>query len=1071
MLHHSGMSCLRLLSGTAAIIAVATPCIASAEEYRFNIPAQSVSSALQTFSKQSGYRLLFPSRSVSDLRSRSLTGTLSAEDALHQLLADTPLRIGSIRGKVVALTARKSAPVATSHFLPAKPVKLAALQSGMGMLGSTAGAQSITSASDQPSEEPSPEVITVTGSRVVRDGYESPTPVSVIGADEIATSATPNIADYVNTLPALSGSSTPRTTTNQVGAGRQGINAMNLRGIGEVRTLTLLDGRRVGGMVNNGVVDVSELPQQLISRVDVVTGGASASYGSDALSGVVNFILDTKFTGFKGEVSGGVTTYGDNQNWKVALSYGTSFADDRGHFLLSGEASHEDGIYDPSNRPWTEAGWAYINNPAYTATNGQPRVLLRSQVALGTATLGGAIACSATSACASLRGIAFGPGGTMYNLVYGPVVSDPIMAGGTMGDNNLRKGVDNSMLPEQNRRNLFGRLSYDVADDWNVFAEGMWSHLDTDTRYYYGGFANNLTVRADNAYMPAALASRMTALGLTSVPFGTMKGDNGASGAHAEHGYFRGVAGVDGKFNALGSQWTLNGYYEYARATLRNTATSATLLPNFMRAIDAVRAPNGSVVCRSTLTNPNDGCVPYNLFGTGVNSQAAIDYVTGDPYRRDVYKQNVFSINVAGEPFDIWAGPVSIAFGAEHRTESASGYADAITTASPGNWDTTGGLPTVGSYKVSDAYFETVVPLARDVAWAKSLNLNAAVRAVKYDTGTFGTWKIGAEYTPFNGLRVRGVVSRDVREANLADRYAGVFQAQSSFQDPNNNGASTTARSLASGNPNLDPEIGKTYSAGVVLQPAFLPGFNASIDYYKVDVTGAIGSLTIQQIVNLCYAGNSDACGLIIATPGATNQYDVLIRPLNLASESTKGLDFEASYRFNMDDVLPKAGGAVTIRALATHYISYTVDSGLPGSIVTERAGTVNLPDWRYAFSVNYDNGPLSLTGMARGITGGVISNEYVECTTGCPTSTANNPTYDSIHVPGATYFDVAATLRFGEDRQYELFFNVRNLTNKDPAIVAAGPTGYGSWTNNPISAGQYDTLGRVFRAGFRFKM
>lgn len=941
------------------------------------------------------------------------------------------------------------------------------------LTGGALSAQSLATAGEQSDDEPAEE-ITITGSRVVRDGYESPTPVSVVNAAEIARSATPNVADFVNTIPAVSGSATPRTTVTQVGAGRQGVNSLNLRGIGQTRTLTLLDGRRVGGMLNDGTVDISELPQQLVSRVDIVTGGASASYGSDALSGVVNFVLDTKFTGFKGEVSGGVTTYGDNRNWTIGMSYGAGFADGRGHILLSGEVSHEDGIYDPSNRPWTKDGWAFINNPAYTATNGQPRVLLRSQVALSTATLGGAIACSATSACSSLRGIAFGPGGAMYNLVFGPIVSDPIMAGGTMGDNNLRNGVDNSLVPEQNRRNLFGRLSYEVADDWTVFAEGMVSHLDTDTRYYYGGFSNTLTVKADNAYMPAALAARMTALGLTSVPFGTMKGDIGASGAHAEHGYARGVVGLDGKFNAFSTQWTVNAYYQYARATLWNMATNATLLPNWNKAIDAVRAPNGSIVCRSTLTNPADGCVPFNLFGTGVNSQAQIDYVTGDPYRRDVYKQNVVSINIAGEPFDIWAGPVSIAFGVEHRTESANGYADAITTASPGNWDTTGGLPTVGSYKVSDAYLETVVPLAKDTAWARSLNLNAAVRAVKYDTGTFATWKFGAEYAPIDGVRIRGVVSRDVREANLADRYAGVFQAQSSFQDPNNNGVSTTARSLSSGNPNLDPEIGKTYSAGVVVQPAFLRGFNASIDYYKVDVTDAIGSLTIQQIVNLCYAGNQDACALITATPGAANQYDIRNAPLNLASESTQGLDFEASYRFDVADVLPGMDGRVSIRALATHYISYDVDSGIPGSPVVDRVGqTANsgVPDWRYQVSLNYSSDRLSLTGTMRGVSASVINNAYIQCTSGCPTSTGDNPTYDNIQVPGATYFDVAATYRFGEDKQYEFFFNVRNITNKDPAIVAAGPTGYGSWTNNPVGAAQYDTLGRVYRAGFRFKM
>ena len=294
-----------------------------------------------------------------------------------------------------------NARVSFTSFLKVSVCATAALTAG------SANAQS----GPAPSDQSNVEQIVVTGTRVQRDGYEAPTPVSVVTADEMEKSATPNIADFVNTLPAVSGSTTPITTVNSVGAGRQGINSLNLHNIGDIRTLTLLDGRRVGGMLNNGVVDASELPQQLISRVDVVTGGASASYGSDALSGVVNFVLDTRFTGLKGEFSGGQTTYGDDRSWQADLSYGAGFANDRGHFLLSGEASKENGIYNPSNRPWTKPGWAYITNPAYTATNGQPLVLREQQVALSTATLGGAIACSATSTCKSLRGIAFGPGG------------------------------------------------------------------------------------------------------------------------------------------------------------------------------------------------------------------------------------------------------------------------------------------------------------------------------------------------------------------------------------------------------------------------------------------------------------------------------------------------------------------------------------------------------------------------------------------------------------------------------------------------------------------------------------
>jgi outer membrane receptor protein involved in Fe transport len=424
---------------------------------------------------------------------------------------------------------------------------------------------------------------------------------------------------------------------------------------------------------------------------------------------------------------------------------------------------------------------------------------------------------------------------------------------------------------------------------------------------------------------------------------------------------------------------------------------------------------------------------------------------------------------MTGEPFSIWAGPVSLAFGAEYRSEAASGYADPITQSSTSNWDTTGGLPTIGSYHVIDGYAETVIPLAKDYAWAKSFSVNAAARAVAYNVGTYIPWKVGLEYSPpFEGIRFRAVASKDVREPNLADRYAGIFQAQSSFQNPNANGASTTATSLSTGNANLLPEIGQTYTAGFVLQPTFLRGFSASVDYYQVNITNAIGSLTVQQIVNLCYAGNASACALITATPGGSNQYKVNIEPLNLATVQTKGIDFESSYRFNLADVWSKAAGAITIRGMATNYISLLTNTGIPGSIITQAAGTYTLPTWKYNVSVNYQEGPVTLNGTVRGVDASVLNNAYVQCTTGCPAATANNPTYNNIQIPSATYLDLALSYKF--KGRYEAFFNVRNVLNADPPIIAAGPTGYGSWTNNSTSAVNYDVLGRVFNAGIRFK-
>ncbi len=195
------------------------------------------------------------------------------------------------------------------------------------------------------------EAIVVTGSRILRDGFAAPTPVTVTSIDQIQTSATNFAADYLNTLPQFAGSTTPLSTAPGINNSTGSINGLSLRGLGAIRTLTLVDGKRVVGNISTGIVDVSQLPQQLIQRVDTVFGGASAVYGSDALTGVVNIVLDNKYVGVKGDFSVGQTNYGDDKNWKGALTAGTSFLGGRGHIVVSGEAGGNDGILAGPKRP------------------------------------------------------------------------------------------------------------------------------------------------------------------------------------------------------------------------------------------------------------------------------------------------------------------------------------------------------------------------------------------------------------------------------------------------------------------------------------------------------------------------------------------------------------------------------------------------------------------------------------------------------------------------------------------------------------------------------------------------
>lgn len=312
---------------------------------------------------------------------------------------------------------------------------------------------------EQP-EAPAGDDIVVTGSRVKRDGYSAPTPETVLSNVEIEAKAPANIANFVNQLPQAAASDTPRTQTVQVGSGTAGSNFLNLRGLGASRTLVLLDGRRVVGASTEGLVDINTLPASLISRVDVVTGGASAAYGSDAVSGVVNFVLDTRFTGVKASIQNGITTYGDGYNWKADLAVGKAFGDGRGHIVASGMYSKDEGIGESRSRPWYN-GAKIIPNPAFVPGNGQPTQIAATDVKLSRTTLGGIIVSG------PLQGTEFGRGGAVGQHQYG-TVSGIFQIGGQGLD--LAEYYALSTPVEQ--RTAFARISYDFSDAFKTLCRG-----------------------------------------------------------------------------------------------------------------------------------------------------------------------------------------------------------------------------------------------------------------------------------------------------------------------------------------------------------------------------------------------------------------------------------------------------------------------------------------------------------------------------------------------------------------------------------------------------------------------
>ncbi|WP_333585819.1 TonB-dependent receptor plug domain-containing protein [Phenylobacterium sp.] len=891
--------------------------------------------------------------------------------------------------------------------------------------------------------------VVVTGSRIVRDGYDAPTPVNVLGVEEIQAAAPANIADFVNTLPSVAGSATASNSSGSLSNGAAGISALNLRALGTGRTLVLFDGQRSVVSAATGQVDTNTFPQSLISRVEVVTGGASSAYGSDAVGGVVNFILDKTYTGLKMTAEYGETTYEDGENWKYNFTAGSAFADGRGHILLSAETVSQTGIHGVS-RDWNKGGHFAIRNPNTAA--GAPFYIVADQVGISAYTPGGLITAG------PLRGTYFGVNGQVSQLAYGQV-SGQWMVGGDWEYTSSGMNGTNSLLPDESRDSYFARVSYEVSPSLSVFGQASYAKYE-GLSYYIQPTHTGITIRSDNAFLPASVRSQMTALGLTSFVMGTSNADIPWSGSQNVRETERYVVGADGDFSALGRDFSWDAYYQHGVTKTREELTATWNTARLALATDAVVNPaTGQIVCRSTLTNPTNGCVPLNRFGIGVASQAALDYVLGEPLRLQEFTQDVAAVNFATD-LPGWAGPIDIAFGGEYRKEQMSGSVDPQYR---DGWKYGNYKVTTGEYDVTEGYVEALVPIF------DGLDFNGAVRYTRYSTsGGVTTWKAGLTYSPIPDLKFRGSASRDIRAANMSELFDTGTARSNSVSIA---GVSTPFVQNLQGNPNVAPEVADGFGVGMVVEPRFLPGFAASIDYYDIQVEGVISFVTAQQVADYCYINNVQRyCSQLKFTNGALSVIDLFYDNLN--SLKAKGLDIEASYRGSLDTFIPGAPGDFSIRAQATNYLENITDDGVT-AINLAGSNVSSTPDWVYRVSAFYKIDPWSFNLTARGVSDGVISNAYTECQSACPTLTAPYYTINDNHIDGALYFDVSATYGFDlgdSGASGEAYISIKNLFNTDPALTA-NPASLGA--ENTVAYLQtnrtlYDVLGRTFRVGLR---
>jgi iron complex outermembrane receptor protein len=901
--------------------------------------------------------------------------------------------------------------------------------------------------------------IVVTGSRVIKNGDASPSPVTVVQADDVLRTQPGTLADALQVLPVFAGSrgsGVNPTSTGSVGAGNASANQLNLRNIGPNRTLVLLDGLRVPPTLLNGVVDVDVIPQMLVSRVDTVTGGVSAVYGSDAVTGVVNYVIDKKFNGLKALAQTGVSDEGDGKKVDVGFAVGKRLGD-RGHVEASYEYRDEKGIPYRSDRDymnlWGVAGAGTTANPYQ----------LYSNVHQSAYSFGGLISSGL------FNGQTFNADGTLRPFVHGTATGSAALEIG--GDGAY---YDSSLLASLKGQQLFGRFDYDLSDSVHAYVQAS-GNIKTNSNYSDYLTLNKVTINSQNAFLNPTYRGQLAAAGQATIALSAFVASAPRLAAKSKSDQRIYTAGLDGDLGAY--KWGVD--FTHGKTELRTTLVTNINNQRLAAALDAVTDATGKIVCDVTLTNPSSGCVPLNVFGAGAASQDAVNYVMQPTHYAASTTMDALSGHIDGALFSTWAGPVNVALSGEWRKLSFESRSDAPPsdlvnctgiryncTVGAALWSQTYAASPKVSQTVKEAALEFDAPLVKDAPFMQALNVNGAARYTRYDTsGDYWTWKIGFDWRVNDVLRFRGTKSRDIRAPTLYELFAPINSVPVNPVDLLTN-TSPRAPSTDLSNPDLTAEIGKTTTAGLVWNP--LSGLSVALDGYHITVSDAVaqiaGSTAAYQ--QACYASNgaSPFCALQTRPNGFADKSAAnavtrwYTKYYNIAEIETWGADLEVNYATTLFD----RPAALRFLGAWQPHVYYRQ----PGVPTTDQGGVAFGPLGAAA-------GPaIRLTGLARFQPARNLTVDIMERWRDAM-KLGGDPTqvWTQNHI--ASFATTSVTFTYDVDTSVgrtSLFFNVQNLFDKDAPGGAYSGNGTRAGMRDGYAIGD-DVLGRYFTVGARLKL
>jgi outer membrane receptor protein involved in Fe transport len=966
------------------------------------------------------------------------------------------------------------------------------------MIASAASAQNAAPLTEAPAgaggDAAALDTIVVTGTRLQASGFTTPVPVTVTSAAKIQERAKVNIADSLNELPSFQPTQGP-TQAQKNASSTQGGSTLDLRGLGGGRTLVLLDGKRYI------TPDVSGIPTNLIDRVEVVTGGASAQYGSDAVAGVINFILNDRLEGIKAGAQYGFSQHGDNLEPAVNFAVGHSFADGKIHVIAGADWSKNEGVSSQYDRDWGLQEYNVIG--LGSARGNLPANLLTPYGQYANMTTGGIINKG------PLAGTAFGAGGSTYQFNYGSIVgaNNNNMVGGLNNNYGLTPTSQQRIEQPTSRLSTLMRATFDVTPDTSVYIEGSYAQNRVDTSSSFSIRSSEIgevPILASNPYLPAAVAAQVAATGSTvsvggvNVPgfnLGRLWTDLGQWGAVDTNRTYRGVAGV--KTN-LWHDWKLDAFFQYMEWDQDNLLFPVNKA-RFFQAAYAVRDASGNIVCGPLSSNPyflnqsaaaratlianaavggGGACVPLNPFGPN-NNKAAQSYIRQNYDQSVVTKQLSGSATISGSPFSTWAGPVSLAFGGEWRRDSNNNTGDSV--AQNGGYYEFNATPLVGSQGVYEGFAEVGVPLLKDSPIGKSLNFDGAVRRTHYEySGWVTTWKVGGNYEPTDWLRIRATESRDIKAPTVGNLFSvgggALWPVVVQVTDPATGKVSsvnTSVQGASAGSTSVKPEVANTFTGGFVLSPrwGFLNGLRISADYFNITVDGLISSLTPPTVLQRYYAGQAQYAQYITFDPNAVGGIGRVVGTVTNQNQlKTDGVDLNIDYRVPLSDW--NIPGQLSISTLVTWVdqlatfttvgTSVSKANRVGGDVFGSQGGPV--PRYRGTVTVNYNLGRFGSTVQVRGFSGFRFGTNLIGPGQAGYSPALSNSINDN-SMPGTAYWSLQLrydVLREGS-RSLQVYAQADNLFDKDPpggAIVMTQGGGI-----------PYDLIGRTFKIGARFTM